>query len=204
MKNLNNENINTPDYWDNIYISEWGSGKRRIDNERLEFLVGSMKDWMQKNPSSGSGSFLDVGCGNGEMMRLLHAELPEWKKFGIDITPKIINKISQVDPHFNYKVASIYDIPYGDNTFQIVFCGETLEHLEFPELAVEKLMRVVAPGGYLVCSIPLNHNNYSPEHLNEFTIWDAINLTTKGDIAKLVNLDVKCGGLSTIWATKKE
>lgn len=199
MTPTGNNNINSPEYWDQIYLDEWGSGKRRIDHERLEFLIGGMRDWHQYHTNE-RGRLLDVGCGNGELLRLVHATLPEWEMNGIDITAKTIAKAQGCDPGFKYREGNIYDLPYGEE-FPVVFCGETLEHLDHPEDAIKQLARVTLPGGYLICSLPCNHNNYSPEHQNEFTVWDAIKLTQP--YGELINIDVKCGGLSTIWTIKK-
>lgn len=199
MTDLNNENMNTPEYWDEVYSKELETGKRRIDNDRLQFVVNEMKTWRDHNPHD-VPMILDVGCGNGEMLRLLHVYFPTWRKFGVDITPKTIGKNRELDPTFNYQVGTALDIPYSPQ-FSIVFCGETLEHLESPETAIKELFRVTNPGGYVICSLPCNHNNYSPEHLHEFSVWDAIKMTEP--YGELINLDVKCSGLSTIWSVKK-
>lgn len=204
MQRVNDNNLNDASYWDKVYMDERGSGKERIDHERLSFLVGSMKNWHQFNPQIDRPDFLDVGCGDGELLRKVHASLPTWNLWGVDITPQTISWAQSVDSSFHYSVNNIYEMPFTEGTFDVVFCGETLEHLENPEMAIEQLFKVLKPGGYLVCSLPTNHNNYSPEHIHEFTVFDAMNLTTKGDLNKLINIDVKCGGISTIWTTKKD
>jgi 2-polyprenyl-3-methyl-5-hydroxy-6-metoxy-1,4-benzoquinol methylase len=38
--------------------------------------------------------------------------------------------------------------------FDIVLCGDVLEHLQDPAAALEKLKRLLGPGGYLVVSLP--------------------------------------------------
>lgn len=203
MKRVNETNLNSGDYWDQVYVNERGSGKERIDNERLQFLVGAMRDWHQYSPQIERPTFLDVGCGDGELMRKVHAALPTWDLYGVDITPQTIGWAQTVDPTFHFSVANAYELPFPPLTFNVVFCGETLEHLEQPEAAIDQMFNTLTPGGYLVCSLPTGHNNYSPEHINEFSVFDAMNLTTKGDLSRLVNLDVKCGGISTIWTTRK-
>lgn len=196
-------NINSPEYWDQVYESERGTGKRRIDSERLQYVIDEMINHQSNNPHEDAYRLLDVGCGNGEMLRLLHANLPEWKFYGIDITPKTIAWARAIDPQFDYRVMPAVDITLSTDFFDIVFCGETLEHLEGPEAAVFQMMRVLKPNGVLICSVPNERNNRSPEHINEFTVFDALKLTTGGDMTKLINVNVKCGGISTIWTTKK-
>lgn len=204
MKKVNEINLNTPEYWDNAYMSEKDTNKERIDSERLNYLANAMRDYCQYNPymSQEQLALLDVGCGNGEMLRKIHAMLPFWRLAGVDIAPETV-KLAQSLDGFDYRVASAYELPYGDGSFPIIFCGETLEHLEEPDKAIAEMMRVLRDGGYLVCSVPCNHNNYSDEHINEFSVFDAIKLTCKDNIQSLMNIDVKCGGLSIIWTTKR-
>ena len=196
------DNLNSEQYWDEIYKSERGTGKRRIDNDRLGYLVGEMKNFQSTHPHEGTYRLLDVGCGNGELMRLLHAEMPEWKLFGVDITPETIAWASQIDPNFDYRKMSALDLTFSEGYFDIVFCGETLEHLESPEAAIYQMKRVLKPEGNLICSVPNEGNNRSPEHLREFTVWDALKLTDT-DMSKITNLNVKCNGISTIWTWLK-
>ena len=203
MLDYGNLNINDKDYWDQVYKGERGSGKRRIDNERWEYLVGTMQGWMGQHPDVVEPILLDVGCGNGEMMRLLHARLPEWGYAGVDITPETIEWCKTRDPHMKFYTMDALDLTLPKNYYAIVWCGETLEHLTHPEEAIKQMQEVLRDDGQLVCSVPNERNNYSPEHLKEFTVWDALNLTTHGDMTKLVNVNVKCNGISTIWTSLK-
>lgn len=204
MKRVNDTNINTPDYWDNVYVEERGSGKRRIDNDRLESLVGEMKDYQMRHPQSGPYELLDVGCGDGELMRFVHAYIPTWSKSGIDVTPKAISFAQQDSPNMKFQVGNIYEIPFPENSFDIVFCGETLEHLDAPEAAIEQLFKVCKPGGRVVISTPNEHANYSDEHIHEFTVGECISMTSKHGNVYYDRIRVVCGGISVIWSTEKK
>ena len=194
--------FNSPEYWDTVYKNERGSGKRRIDNERLQYVINTMKTYDDAHPHDKPHSFLDVGCGNGEMMRLVHADLPDWRMYGVDITRETIDWAMTVDLGFKYTLGTAYELNFGE-IFDVVFCGETLEHLEDPTTAIYQMLKVIKPGGVLVCSVPNEGNNRSPEHIQEFTVFDALKMTTDGDMSKLVDVSVKCNGISTIWTTLK-
>lgn len=45
-------------------------------------------------------------------------------------------------------------LPFGDESFDVVVCGEVFEHLRFPDKLVEEARRVLRPGGMLVGSVP--------------------------------------------------
>lgn len=202
MNSTGNVNINDSGYWDQVYLSERSSGKRRIDNDRLEYVVGEAKDNWQYHPQDERPLLLDVGCGDGEFLRFFHGYLPTWEKYGIDITPKTIDLAQKDSPSFKLGVNSVYEIPY-ENMFDVVFMGETLEHLEAPEEAIKQCFKACKPGGYVIISTPNEHANYSPEHINEFTVGDCISLTSKYGLVKFETIRVVCGGISIIWTTKK-
>ncbi|MCR4307655.1 MAG: class I SAM-dependent methyltransferase [Candidatus Berkelbacteria bacterium] len=202
MKQVNKTNLNSATYWDDVYLSERGSGKRRVDDERINYVVGQMRSWKDHNPHEENNWLLDVGCGDGEMLRFLHAHSPTWKMHGIDITPNTLNSARSDNPGFQFKDGSIYEIPYEANTFNVIFCGETIEHLEHPQIAIAELFRVAKPGGYVIISLPNEHANYSPEHINEFTVGECLSLTSKYGQVIYDDIRVVCNGISVVWVTK--
>lgn len=48
----------------------------------------------------------------------------------------------------------IQDIPFNDNTFDIIFCNHVLEHVEDDSKAMSELYRVLKPGGMGIFQIP--------------------------------------------------
>jgi SAM-dependent methyltransferase len=52
----------------------------------------------------------------------------------------------------------IYDgraMPYGDETFDVVWSSDVLEHVRFPEQTIREAHRVLRPGGWLLAHIDL-------------------------------------------------
>ncbi|MDR7519551.1 MAG: class I SAM-dependent methyltransferase [Armatimonadota bacterium] len=86
---------------------------------------------------------LDVGCRNGYFSEILTRR--GYTVHAIDIKP-------------DYPSAEIVDanqpLPYGDGTFDLVWCSEVLEHLDAPAAAVAEFRRVLKPGGLLVLTTP--------------------------------------------------
>jgi SAM-dependent methyltransferase len=61
-------------------------------------------------------------------------------------------------------VCDLYDIP-EDRTFDTVFCSEVLEHVVDPVRAVEKMARLVTPGGRMILTAPFNSiSHFTPYH----------------------------------------
>ena len=53
----------------------------------------------------------------------------------------------------------ICDLPFEDNSFDIVFCNHVLEHIEDDTKAMQELYRVLKPGGWAMLQVPINYAN---------------------------------------------
>ena len=50
--------------------------------------------------------------------------------------------------------ADILDLPFEDNSFDVVFCNHVLEHIEDDHKAMKELYRVMKPGGFGIFQVP--------------------------------------------------
>lgn len=95
---------------------------------------------------------LDVGCGTGNSYagELLRKGI---SYVGVDISRQAVAAAcaSGLDAHV---VADAAELPFADESFDVVLCIEVLEHLFSPHLAVGEIRRVLRPGGRLVASAP--------------------------------------------------
>ena len=53
--------------------------------------------------------------------------------------------------------ADICDLPFGDDTFDIVFCNHVLEHIPDDHKAMSELFRVMKPGGWGIFQVPISY-----------------------------------------------
>lgn len=51
----------------------------------------------------------------------------------------------------------IHDIPFRENTFDVIFCNHVLEHVDNDILAMEEMLRVLKPGGWAILQVPFFH-----------------------------------------------
>lgn len=54
----------------------------------------------------------------------------------------------------------LHEIPFDDNTFDVVFCNHVLEHVEDYHQCMTELHRVMKPGGWGIFQVPIDYNRY--------------------------------------------
>jgi len=98
---------------------------------------------------------LDVGCGVGGPARTLAAEF-DCEVVGIDVVEEycraatlLSDRVGLTDEvHFRH--GNALDLPFQDETFDVVWFEHTLMNIEAKALAFEEARRVLRPGGRLV------------------------------------------------------
>ncbi len=108
-------------------------------------------------------SVVDVGCGLGFLGQTF------WKYFGnggsylgIDIREGLIKDASEsfkdwsLEGTAGFAVGDAYALPCADNSVDCVMCQTLLLHLEYPQRALAEMVRVVKPGGLIICIEPDN------------------------------------------------
>lgn len=97
-------------------------------------------------------SILDAGCGEGFTMNKL-TQLKIGKKIeGVEYSKESIDFGKKLFPKLLFRQGSIYELPYKDNSFDLIICTEVLEHLEYPSKALREMLRVTKK--YLILSVP--------------------------------------------------
>ena len=124
--------------------------------DTLEMLAA----WIGMKPGL---TIVDVGCGLG------YLGYTYWKYFGqggkyigIDSMPKLLADAREaandwaVDGKAEFVEGDAYALPLDDNSVDLAMCQTLLMHLERPADALGEMIRVVKPGGWIVCKEPDN------------------------------------------------
>ncbi len=115
----------------------------------MSFLAPSLRTDM---------SLLDASCGPGSITLELVEMIGQGHVTGIDMAQDDIERALELAAqqgvkNIEFQVASVYEIPYPDNTYDAVFLHGMLEHLSEPVKALKEL-RQVLPGGVLGAATP--------------------------------------------------
>lgn len=73
--------------------------------------------------------------------------------------------------------ADICDLPFEDNSYDIIFCNHVLEHIPDDHQAMKELYRVLKPGGLGIFQIP--------QDLNRETTFEDDTITDKAERARI-------------------
>lgn len=96
---------------------------------------------------------LDIGCGNGISSRLLNQS--GFEVVGTDISPLFLDDAKKWEnTKLRYEVCDVLELPYADESYDIICSNELVEHLPDVETALTEMVRVVRKGGRVVISGP--------------------------------------------------
>jgi arsenite methyltransferase len=102
---------------------------------------------------------LDVGCGVGITACYL-AKTVGCRVVGVDISASMIQKARQrakrtrLDDKVEFKVADARDLPFEDDTFDVIIVESATQYLADKQATVNEYTRVTKPGGFVGLNEP--------------------------------------------------
>jgi ubiquinone/menaquinone biosynthesis C-methylase UbiE len=90
---------------------------------------------------------LEVGCGKGRFLNLVYNVYPDADCTGIDISPSLLDQVPQGIQTIQGAAEALRS---PDDSFDVVFAVEAIEHSANAEAAVNEMIRVTRPGGWVL------------------------------------------------------
>ena len=63
----------------------------------------------------------------------------------------------------------VHDIPFEENTFDVVICNHVLEHVDDDHKVMTEFFRIMKPGGWGIFQVPIDRNNANTEEDKNIT-----------------------------------
>lgn len=153
--------------------------KSYYERRYLEFL-----SYSEALPQKKYDNVLELGCGIGYNTAFLSrvseniiaTDLeqidPETHSPGLKITRDFLNSLGVT----NVKVmhASAEELPFPDNTFDMVFSVHVLEHVPDRKKAINEINRVLKPGGINFCVVPTRMDRINAFFINLIYLFNRI------------------------------
>lgn len=122
---------------------------------------------MSCGTDSESMRIMELGCGDGSFWLQNIDSLPKDCEIVVsDVSKGMVRDARRVlgkHKDFIFKVIDAEDIPYNDETFELVIANHVLFYCDDIAAACKEISRVLKPGGVFICSA------YGSKHMSEIT-----------------------------------
>lgn len=124
--------------------------QRRYAARDAAFLLPYLKPGM---------ALLDCGCGPGTITVGLAETVAPGSVVGIDLNDGQVEiaaktAVGRGIKNLRFEAASVYQLPFPDHSFDVVFAHAVFEHLAEPQAALHEVRRVLRPAGVVGLSSP--------------------------------------------------
>lgn len=144
----------TPEEYKQLSIREFTEAARAYDSDHAGIYEMCRDDYpqmlaeLEKEPFD---AVLDVGCGTGAVLALLHEKYPDRRYVGLDLTPEMIEVArTKVAPGMEFVVGDAENLPFHEASFDAVLCSNSFHHYPNPAAFLAGALRVLRPGGRLI------------------------------------------------------
>lgn len=98
---------------------------------------------------------LDIGCGDGFFTNELTYIFPKSKVYGMDISKKAIKKASIKYKKIKFVFGNSEEkLPFPKNCFDLIFCGEIVEHIVDIDKFFIEIRKVLKKDGLIIITTP--------------------------------------------------
>lgn len=121
----------------------------RTAENSAQYLIPILQAKAKENPGL---QLLDVGCGPGTISASFSKYMPNGTITATDLSADVLEQAAENAKsvgvqNVKFQTASIYELPFLDNCFDIVHASQVLCHLDAPVDAFKEMLRVCKPGG---------------------------------------------------------
>ena len=188
---------------DSSSFSDVGELRRYLSDRRIAFFNEVVRLCQQHGIELNDKQIADIGSGTGYLLRAIHHSAPTATLTGFDTISELKGLTELLCPSARFESRSLYDV---EDSFDVVLCTETLEHLVEPNRALNVLAKLVVPGGALVLTVPdgrLDQTDCGKQRDDGTAYWGHINFWSPESWRLLLkrelgpNRHIVCGKLAT-------
>lgn len=132
-------------------VAEYAKAAKHYDENWAFYVEATTRETLRRLPLAAASRVLDVGCGTGELLRRVRANVPDAVLAGLDPVPEMLDvareKLSGRD---DLRVGYADRLPWNAGTFDVVVSCNMFHYISEPLTALREMARVLRPTGALV------------------------------------------------------
>lgn len=146
------------------YADFYRSLENSVSRRRITDLNRNCTTKIIESIGATTGKILDVGCGNGYLLRtLVESGIDPARLHGVDVATT-----TQQDSRIKYHTGLLPTLPFPDKYFNTIVCTHVLEHVVDLQSSVNELIRVAEHKIIVVVPRQRYYFYTLDEHLNFF------------------------------------
>ena len=130
-------------------LHEESSRDHFIDVATRETLLGAVRDRLAPG-----AVVADLGCSDGYLLSAVAAACPGAVLAGVDLVERSLLRARGEAPDAVLLLADILDLPFEDQSVDVVISANVLEHIADHRAALIEIRRVLRPGGRAALIVP--------------------------------------------------
>lgn len=111
--------------------------------------------------------FLEIGCAGGAM--LAEARDSGFETVGVELSEEMA-EWGRANLHLDIRSGTLEQQRFPDNSFDVIFLGDVIEHLLNPLDVLKEIYRVLAPAGIIAVAYPMELNHIVPRLRKAFQL----------------------------------
>jgi len=150
--------VNDPEYIKKQYANADNLNARIRLHEEFSTNKQGLQPWLFEQMSIAPGMrVLELGCGPGNLWRENLARIPQdveivLSDFSEGMLAQAQAALAKTVPHFEFKVVDAQEIPFDDDSFDVVIANHMLYHVPDRPKAFAEVRRVLKPAGRFYAS----------------------------------------------------
>lgn len=163
--NNNLSNINSEEYWENRFLT--GDWEEKQGREQSLFFydvaLNNFPEWFKEDIKKNSLSICDLGCAEGEGVKLFGDFFKKSSVTGSDISEAALERAKKSYPEYNFVKEDVNDFK---SEYDIIFSSNTFEHFENADKIMRKVMKNCKK--YFAVLLPFKEYDRIDEHFFTF------------------------------------
>lgn len=129
----------------NVYnlIAKEFSASRKYPWDELQVVIPHIREGFK---------VLDLGCGNGRLIKLLDESHKKYDYLGVDFSKEFISHAKEKYTNHSFELNDMSKVDYPENSFDMIFMIASFHHLDSKKERLELLNKInkwLKPNGYL-------------------------------------------------------